>query len=73
MWKSEQDNQYKAQESFNHVYNNISNPLDDISTFNINARYDNYKQDFHKLCKKEFAEIWSEHIENLRKWLIKGL
>lgn len=47
--------------------------LDDISTFNINARYDNYKQDFYKLCTKEFAEIWSERIENLRKWLIKGL
>ena len=47
--------------------------LDDISTFNINARYDNYKQDFYKLCTKEFAEIWSERIENLRQWLIKGL
>lgn len=23
--------------------------FDDISTFNINARYDNYKQDFYKL------------------------
>jgi HEPN domain-containing protein len=47
--------------------------LDDISTFNINARYDNYKQDFYRLCTKEFTKIWSERIEKLRQWLIKGL
>lgn len=47
--------------------------LDDISTFNINARYDNYKQDFYKLCTKKFALLWSERIQELRQWLIKGL
>ena len=26
--------------------------LDEISTFNLNARYDNYKQDFYKLLRK---------------------
>ena len=47
--------------------------LDDISTFNINARYDTYKQDFYKLCTKDFANMWSERIENIRLWLIKEL
>lgn len=47
--------------------------LDNISTFNINARYDNYKQDFYKLCTKEFANLWSERIEKVRLWLIKEL
>lgn len=47
--------------------------LDEISTFNINARYDSYKQDFYQLCTKEFANLWSERIEKLRLWLIKGL
>jgi HEPN domain-containing protein len=47
--------------------------LDDISTFNINARYDNYKQDFYKLCTKEFAFLWSERIDIIRLWLIKEL
>jgi HEPN domain-containing protein len=47
--------------------------LDEISTFNINARYDNYKQDFYKLCTKKFTDIWSERIEKLRLWLIKKL
>lgn len=47
--------------------------LDEISTFNINARYDSYKQDFYKLCTKEFAKLWSERIEKIRLWLIKEL
>lgn len=47
--------------------------LDEISTFNLNARYDNYKQDFYKLVTREFAEIWIERIEKLRQWLTKKL
>jgi len=47
--------------------------LDEISTFNLNARYDNYKRDFHKLCTKEFTDTWIERIENIRKWLIREL
>ena len=47
--------------------------LDEISTFNLNARYDNYKQDFYKLCTKEFTEIWIQRIETLRGWLIREL
>ncbi|WP_373496614.1 HEPN domain-containing protein [Aquiflexum sp.] len=45
--------------------------LDEISTFNINARYASYKQDFYKLCTKEFANLWLQRIEKLRLWLIK--
>jgi hypothetical protein len=47
--------------------------FDVISTFNLNARYDNYKQEFYKLCTKEFAELWVIRIENLRTWLIQQL
>ncbi len=47
--------------------------LDDISTFNINARYDNYKQNFYQLCTMEFANLWSKRIEKIRLWLIKEL
>lgn len=43
--------------------------LDEITTFNLNARYDNYKQDFHRLCTREFTTVWVDRIENLRKWL----
>lgn len=47
--------------------------FDKLTTFNINARYDNYKQEFYKLCTKEFAEDWKEKIEILREWLLKQL
>jgi len=51
----------------------IKNWLDDISTFNMNARYDNYKQDFNKLCTKEYTDTWIERIKTLRQWLINKL
>ncbi|MBE0638265.1 MAG: HEPN domain-containing protein [Bacteroidales bacterium] len=47
--------------------------LDDISTFNLNARYDNYKQDFFKRCTREFTEVWIQRIETIRIWLIREL
>ena len=47
--------------------------LDQITTFNLNARYDSYKQEFYKLCTKEFATEWKSKIEELRKWLLNQL
>jgi HEPN domain-containing protein len=47
--------------------------LDKISSFNLNARYDNYKQQFHKLCTKEYTAEWIEKIESIRTWLIRQL
>ena len=47
--------------------------LDRLTTFNLNARYDSYKQDFYKLCTKEFAFDWRKKIEELRKWLLSQL
>lgn len=43
--------------------------LDEITTFNLNVRYDSYKQDFYKLCTKEFTEEWVDRIKIIRKWL----
>lgn len=47
--------------------------LDKITTFNLNARYDDYKQSFHKLCTVDFTIEWINKIEILRQWLIKQL
>jgi len=47
--------------------------LDKLTTFNLNARYDNYKQDFYKLCTQEFALEWKSRIEQLRQWLLNQL
>ncbi|MFO7672012.1 MAG: HEPN domain-containing protein [Bacteroidales bacterium] len=43
--------------------------LDVITTFNLNARYDSYKQEFHKLCTKDFADTWLNRIERIQLWL----
>lgn len=45
--------------------------LDQISTFNLNARYDNYKREFYQLCTEEFTLLWIDRIQTLRLWLIK--
>ena len=47
--------------------------FDRLTTFNLNARYDSYKQDFYQLCTKEFAIEWSSKIEELREWLLSQL
>lgn len=43
--------------------------LDSISRFNINARYDDYKQSFYKLCTKQFTDEWIEKIKECRLWI----
>ncbi len=47
--------------------------LDTITTFNINARYDDYKQAFYKRCTKEFTETWLEKIKILQQWIKEKL
>lgn len=43
--------------------------LDTISTFNIRARYDDYKMEFYKKCTSEFTETWMKNIGEFRKWI----
>lgn len=43
--------------------------LDSVSRFNINARYDDYKQSFYILCTKEFTTSWIEQIKLTRQWI----
>lgn len=47
--------------------------LDTITTFNLNARYDSFKQDFFKKCTPEFTLEWIEIISNIRTWVKKKL
>jgi HEPN domain-containing protein len=44
--------------------------LDLITTFNINARYPDYKRSFYKKCTKEFTAANIEKIKELRTWLL---
>ncbi|MBF9252388.1 HEPN domain-containing protein [Pontibacter sp. 172403-2] len=43
--------------------------LDTITAFNINARYDSYKQAFYKKCTPEYTKEWIDKILNLRSWI----
>ncbi len=43
--------------------------LDTITTFNLNARYDDYKQDFYRKCTPDFASTWFTNIKILREWI----
>ncbi|HES60086.1 MAG TPA: HEPN domain-containing protein [Caldithrix sp.] len=43
--------------------------FDTITTFNLNARYDSYKQAFYKKCTEEYTSKWIANIKELRKWI----
>ena len=43
--------------------------LDSISRFNINARYDDYKQSFYQLCTDSFTTKWINKIKDCRLWI----
>jgi HEPN domain-containing protein len=40
-----------------------------ITTFNINARYDDYKKEFYKICTVDFTKEWIEKIKTLQQWI----
>ena len=45
----------------------------DTTTFNLNARYDSYKQDFYKKCTSDFTTLWINNIKSLQEWIKKKL
>lgn len=47
--------------------------LNTITTFNINTRYDDYKQAFYKKCTPEFTKEWILKIETLQQWIKEKL
>lgn len=45
--------------------------LREITTFNIESRYDDYKEQFYKKATKEFALKWIKNAEEIQLWLKK--
>jgi HEPN domain-containing protein len=43
--------------------------LDEITSFNLNARYDDYKREFYKLCTPDYTNAWIEKIKIIRIWI----
>ena len=49
--------------------NEKSDWLDKITSFNLNARYDDFKREFYSMCTKDFAYEWIEKIKIIRIWI----
>ena len=43
--------------------------LDEITSFNLNARYDDYKKEFYQLCTLDYTRTWIEKIKTIRTWI----
>ena len=43
------------------------------NSFNISARYEDYKNEFYERCTKEYTSEQIENIEEVRTWLKKML
>ena len=46
-----------------------SDRLDKITSFNINARYDDFKREFYSMCTPKFTKDWINEIKNIRLWI----
>lgn len=40
-----------------------------ITTFNLNARYDDYKQSFNLKCTKEYTDLWIIKLKHYQQWI----
>lgn len=47
--------------------------LDTLSTFNMNARYESYKEAFYKKCTLVFTTEWIDKIKILQSWIKEKL
>lgn len=56
-----------------YISDEYSDDLDAITTFNIEARYPDYKKEFYKKCTKVFTRTYYEKIIGIRKWLLEQL
>jgi HEPN domain-containing protein len=45
------------------------NLLADITSFNISSRYDDYKNNFHEICNREFALEYITKTRSLISWI----
>lgn len=58
-----------AKESKINITEDLKYKLTTISAFNINARYDDYKNSFQKKCTPKFTLDWINIIKEIRLWI----
>ena len=51
------------------VPNEIKEKIQVINTFNISARYDDYRKTFEEKCTNEYTTLQFKNIEEVQKWL----
>ena len=56
-----------------HVDEKLGDMFDIITSFNIEVRYPDYKNEFYKKCTKEFATKYIEKISEIRLWLLNQI
>jgi HEPN domain-containing protein len=44
-----------------------------ITSFNIEARYEDYKTEFYKKCTHSYTQIWNKKIKENKLWLTQIL
>ena len=49
----------------------IREKIQTINTFNISARYDDYKRTFDEKCTDDYTDEQVKNVEEVRKWLKK--
>ena len=45
--------------------------LEDVTRFNVEARYPSEKFEFHKICAKEYTEKYLKKIKDFYEWLLR--
>ena len=55
------------------VPENIKEKIQVINTFNIAARYDDYKESFYKKCTDKYTKEQVKNIKEVEKWLKEQL
>ena len=58
-----------SQKAHLEVQNEVREKIQLINTFNISARYDDYKRSFDEKCTDEFTKKQVENIKEVQKWL----
>lgn len=51
------------------VPNSIREKIQIINTFNIGARYDDYKKSFNEKCTDDYTKEQIKNIKEVKKWL----
>jgi len=60
---------YLAEKTGIELTNDSIDFLSTVTTFNISARYDNYTQEFYRMCTEEYTLKWYDKITEYRIWI----